>query len=234
MSTGVASECAQNPTISPTDANSPQPTIYDNHAPGASSSSPPYAVSKAEALLYYSSISPTPPKLVYRTGKTPWIEPTGPEACPRLKQLCGVFGHKLNDVWKDLGSKVHDLLDSQGVLFTSINIIRFLNDGEGEVVGPVILWIGVCPNTLLSKDAFTSANGCLDLLATFGITDVEVEYQESVYTWWVGPGLLESIGSKHPLVNECGPLTPALGLSISALARPDAQGTMGLYLSWTW
>ena len=213
------------------DTDFPQLSLYDDYASSTSPSSPPYAISKFEAMFYYSGISPTPPRLVYRTGKTPWVMPNGPEAYRRLKQLRGVFGHKINDEWKNLGPKVCDLLDSQGVLFTSIDVVRFLNDGAGEVVGPVILWIGVRPDTLLGKDAFTSANGCLDLFATFGITDVEVEYRESVYTRLVGPDLLKPVSDLHPLVDVCGPLTPALGLPISASARPDTQGTMGLYLA---
>ena len=189
-----------------------------------------------EVTFYYSGISETPPKLVYRTGKDPWVEPTGPEAYRRLGQLRGVFGHKLNDNWKDLGPKVRDLLDSQGVLFTSIDVVRFIRDGEWpepRVISPVILWIGVLPDTLLVEDAFTSGNGCLNLLADFGITDVEVEYRESVYTRSVGPDLLSPVSNRDPLYDVSGPLTPTLGLSISAFesARPNVQGTMGLYLA---
>jgi hypothetical protein len=62
-----------------------------------------------EATFYYAGISPEPPMLVYRTGKTPWIKPTGPEAYRELKKLCGVFGHKINDVWKTLGHEVCNL-----------------------------------------------------------------------------------------------------------------------------
>jgi hypothetical protein len=36
-------------------------------------------------------LTPPPPKLVYRTGKAPWIKPTGPEAYRELKMLRGVF-----------------------------------------------------------------------------------------------------------------------------------------------
>ncbi len=45
------------------------------------------------------------------------------------------------------------------------------------------------------------------------------------------PRLLEPVGRLDPLVDVVSPLTPALGLSISTKARPDAQGTMSLYLA---
>jgi hypothetical protein len=86
-------------------------------ASSASSNPHRYEVSKAEAMFYYAGISPTPPKLVYRTGadKTPWVKPTGQEAYRKLKQARGVFGHKLNDIWNDVGPKVRDLLIAQNI-----------------------------------------------------------------------------------------------------------------------
>ncbi|KAI9450878.1 hypothetical protein BJY52DRAFT_1206074 [Lactarius psammicola] len=158
------------------------------------------------------------PRSVYRTGTTPWTKPTGPEAQRNLKELRPVFSHKLNTAWKDLGPKVRDLLDSQGV-------------GVGEVVGPVVLWIGVAPETLCGEDAHTSANGCLDLLKEFDITDVEVEYRESIYTRSASPNLLKSVSDSHPTVDVRSPLTPVLGLFIAAQATSHAEDTGGLYLA---
>ncbi|KAM6493756.1 hypothetical protein JOM56_010117 [Amanita muscaria] len=188
-----------------------------------------HSISNAEASLYYLGL-PSRPRLVYRTGTTPWTEPRGPEAYGELKELRPVFGHKLNTIWNDLGPKVCDILDSVGVLWTSIDVVRFIKVGKGEVVGPVVVWIGVAPKTLFGKDAHTAAHRCLDLLKEFGITDVEVEYRESIYTQSAGPNLLEVVDDEHPTVDVCGPLTPALGLSIAAQATPQVQGTGGLYL----
>ncbi|KAI0259708.1 hypothetical protein BC834DRAFT_833072 [Gloeopeniophorella convolvens] len=181
-------------------------------------------------MFYYSGLCSSP-KLVYRTGTTPWTMPTGPEAHRRLKELRPVFGHKLNIVWEDLGPKICRLLDSQGVFWTSIDVVRFIKVGEGEVVGPVVLWIGVTPKTLLGKDARTSANGCLDLLKEFDIGDVEVEFRESIYTLSAGPSLLEPASDLDSDVKYRGPLTSALGLSIAAEATPHAEGTGGIYLA---
>jgi len=58
-----------------------------------------------------------------------------------------------------------------------------------------------------------------------------VDFRESTYTRDVGPQLLKPVGNLDPLVDFISPLTPALGLSISTRARPDAQGTMALYLA---
>jgi hypothetical protein len=209
----------------------PSPPLSD-YASSPSSNSPP---SKFEAMFYYSGISPYPPKLVYRTGgsKTPWSEPTGLESYRKLKQARGVFGHKLNAVWKDVGPLVRDLLKAQGVAWTSIDVVRFLTDGDGDekIRGPVVLWVGVRPDSLQGEDAFRSGDEILSLLASFDIGDVEVEYRESVYKRSVGPALLRSVDDFDTTVDVRGPLTPALGLPIAASDRPDAQGTMALYFS---
>jgi hypothetical protein len=201
----------------------------DDYA-SSTSSSAQHSISEAEAMFYYSGLYSSP-RLVYRTGTTPWTKPTGPEAQRRLKELRPVFGHKLNIVWNDLGPNVRDLLDSQGVLWTTIDVVRFINVGEGEAVGPVVLWIGVAPETLFGDDAHTSANGCLDLLKEFDITDVQVEYRESIFTRSAGPNLLKPVSDLHPTVDVRGPLTPALGLFIAAQATPHIEGTGGLYLA---
>ncbi len=194
-----------------------------DYASSASSNPPRYVVSKAEAMFYYAGISPTPPKLVYRTQ----------EAYRRLKQARGVFDHKLNVIWNDVGPKVRDLLIAQSVAWTSIDVVRFVTDGDGDekIRGPVVIWVGVVPDSLDSDGAFDSSNGILDLLAINDVDDVEVEYRESVYTPSVSPALLHSVSNLNTTVDVRGPLTTALGLFIATSDRQDAQGTMGLYFA---
>jgi hypothetical protein len=182
----------------------------------------------AEAKFYYSGLYSSP-MLVCRTGTTPWTMPIGPEAYRQLKELRPVFRHKINVVWEELGPKVCQLLDNKGLLWTSIDVVRF-KVGEGPV-GPVVLWIGVAPETLSSEDACTSANSCLGLLEQFGIADVEVEFRGSMYTRSAGPSLLKPVSNLHPTVDVRGAPTPVLGPSIAALATLHAEGTGGLYLA---
>ena len=113
-----ARERAQSTAISATNTNFSDLSdlsLLGDYASSASSNPSRYEVSKAEAMFYYAGISPTPPKLVYRTGgeKMPFVMPKGQEAYRRLKQARGVFGHKLNAIWNDVGPKVRDLLIAQ-------------------------------------------------------------------------------------------------------------------------
>jgi hypothetical protein len=103
--------------------------------------------------------------------------------------------------------------------------------GEAAVLGPVVLWIGVLPDTLIGEGAFNSANGLLELLKRYGITDVDIEYRESVYRRSVGPPLLESVSNLDSTVDIVGPLTAALGLPIAGSTTTHFQGTMGFYLA---
>lgn len=214
----------QRSNISPTgDTDLPQLSRHDDSASGA-----PSMPSIAEAMFYYSGLRSST-RLVYRTEPMPWAMPTGPKAYRRSKELRPVFGHKLNVVWKDLGPKVCHFLDSQGVLWTSIDVVRSVTVGEAKV-GPVVLWIGIIPETLLGENACASANGCLYLLKELVSDDVEVEFLESIYTRSTGPNLLEPSSYLDPDVNVRGPLTPALGLSIAAPCHTSCSGYRG-YLS---
>ena len=214
--------------------NSPNSDIsqlsIDSDPSSSTSSFPSYSVPTLEGMFYYSGLCSSP-RLVYRTGTTPWTMPAGPEAYRPSKELRPVFGHKLGFVWGDLGPRVCHLLDSQGVFWTSIDVVRFIRVGEGEPLSPVVLWIGVVPGTLLGEDARASADACLDLLKEFGCDDVEIEFRESIYNTLAGPNLLEPASDLDPDVDVRGPLTPALGLSIAAQATPRLEGTGGIYLA---
>ena len=119
----------------------------------------------------------------------PWEAPTGPEAYQVHKELRAAGNHVLREVWEDnLALKVHALLDSMRVEWTSTEVVRIGNTGESSA--PIILWIGVMPASLSGDDGVIVVSKCLDLLREKNITDVEVEIRESV--------VIRS-GSSHPI-----------------------------------
>lgn len=214
--------------ISPTEFDS-DPIDADESS--ISSGTPPYAVSAAEAMYYYSGISPSPPRLVFRTSKTPWIKPTGPEAYRDLKRLCPVYSHKLNNDWSIIGLQIVELLDKYQVRFTSIDVVRFRSVKETAIISPVVLWIGVLPDSLLGEDAFNTANSLLDLLKSHDIDDVDVEYRESVYRRSSGAELYAPVEKVDPTKEVIDPLTTSLGLPIANARTPHIQGTLGFYFA---
>ncbi|KAG9088912.1 hypothetical protein FRC06_001781 [Ceratobasidium sp. 370] len=107
-----------------------------------------------------------------------------------------------------------------------------LEDKEGKpVVSPVTIWTGILPGSTSATTAHDVAQDILALLKDhYQITDIDINFHESLYTHAVGPLLFEPVCNQDPLVEVLGPLTPALGLCISTRARPDAQAMMALYL----
>lgn len=165
----------------------------------------------------------------------------------RSKELREVFDHLITKVWNhDLAWKVVSVLDDHKIRFTTIDIVRFKNvevdeafEDEDEetveakklVLSPVTIWIGVFPESTTPTGAHYAAQSVLALLQQYQITDVDVDFRESIYTRVVGPRLLKPVDDLDPLVDVVSPLTPALGLRISTRVRPNAQGTMAIYLA---
>ncbi|KAI6152646.1 hypothetical protein BKA82DRAFT_20112 [Pisolithus tinctorius] len=229
----LARQNRQGRACSPTDTNSPDCSLlYDEYASRVSSGLPPNAISKVEAAFYYSGISSSPPKLVYRTSKDPFVMPRGPEAYRRLKHLYPIYDHKLGDKWGDVGPKVRDLLDEQQVRFSTIDLARFRTVPDQQtpaVISPVVIWIGVLPDSLTGEDAFNSANAILALLEDEGIIAIDIEFRESVFRRSVGVELYEPASDLDATRHVIDPLTTALGLPIAAAKTPHLQGTMGFY-----
>ena len=188
-------------------------------------------VSENEAYLYYAGL-PSRPRLVARssTPTTPWTEPSGMEAYPLRKELKAVGNHALNDVWEDkLAPFVLDILESESVKFTSVDVVRI--GIVGEPSPPVILWIGVLPASLSPVDGLNVALQCKELLEKNDIIDVDVELRESIVTRSVGSRFLDPVLSSNPTAEVRRPLTATLGLSISTQSTSWAEGTGGFYMA---
>jgi hypothetical protein len=104
-----------------------------------------------EAKYYYAGL-PSAPVLVARTGTIPWEAPTGQEEYGVLKELRPVGNHPLREVWEDnLALKLHALLDSMKVDWTSTEVVRI---GKlGEVFAPGSAWY---PHLSLAMTASSS------------------------------------------------------------------------------
>ncbi|KAK0218117.1 hypothetical protein IW262DRAFT_1117502 [Armillaria fumosa] len=188
--------------------------------------SPP---SEKETKFYYSGL-PSGPLLVARTVTTPWKAPTGPEAYRRIRDLRPVGNHALKEVWEgNLALKLHALLDSMKVKWTSTDVVRIGYPKESSA--PVILWIGVMPASLSGDDGVVVASQCRELLKEHNIDDVDVEIRESVVTRSAGPRLLKPASWNDPTADVREPLTATLGLPICAQSTPWAEGTGGFFIT---
>lgn len=165
---------------------------YSATTPPSNIAPPPSSLgipSYSESRQYYAGL-PSAPILVAYAGTTPWEAPNGSKG---LKCLRVVGDHPLKYIWEDdLALKVHKLLDAFRVKWTSTDVVRIGKTGSS--FAPVILWIGVVPTSLSSRDGAVVASKCHDILIEYDITDVDVEIRESVVTRSMktatGPSLL--------------------------------------------
>ena len=165
-----------------------------------------------------------------RTGTDTWKPPAGPEAYLPRKELRTVGNHPLKAVWEDdLALRIHNILESKGVKWTSTDVARI--GFFGESVAPVLVWIGVKPDALSGEDGLAVAKECKQLLVADEILDVEVEIRESVVTRYVGPNLRKPVRSFDPTAELLEPLTSTLGLSICNTSTPWVEGTGGFYVT---
>lgn len=129
---------------------------------------------------------------IYRTGD-PWPVPKGSQAQRVPREARPIFGHPIGNVWRTLGQQVYEFLDSLKVKWSTIDPVRFVEEG-GEP-GPLYLWVGVVPGSLELELAKAAAVGCKRILADAQFPDVEIAFRESVVTRF-GP---------HSLLTESPP-----------------------------
>jgi hypothetical protein len=131
-------------------------------------------------------------------------------------------------VWPTLGKQVYDFLDSLEVKWSTIDPVRFAE--EGKEAGPLHLWVGVVPRTLSFKDAKAAADGCKKILADAQFPDIEIAFRESVFTRSTGPQLLDHDPSVDPIADIRSPFTSSLGIRIAPRDTPHFEGIGALYL----
>lgn len=174
---------------------------------------------------------PSNPACVYKSGPA-WRERTGPESYRIVREARPVYDHPIADQWHAIGASIYHFLDSQSVKWTSIDPVAFAEEGEVKPFCPLLMWIGVYPESLLYNAAVAAAEAIKKILAHAGFPEIEVAFRESIVTRSVAPG--PKLYSFNPLLDPVPelrkPFTPTLGLSIAPQKTPYFEGTGALYL----
>jgi hypothetical protein len=136
----------------------------------------------------------------------------------------------MQTTWRELGERVYTLLDDKGVRWTSMDPLAFAEAGE-KTFSPLLIWIGVEPESLAYELANTAAEAVTFLLAQAGFSGFETGFRESVVTRSVaGPKMLSFDPLNDSVPEFRKPFTPTLGLSIAPFKTPHFEGTGALYL----
>lgn len=187
----------------------------------------PYVPSTEEARFRYHGL-PSRPPFVARSSCDIWTMPSGvPEYLPCMEAY-PTGKHPLCDIWK---GQVDDAMDAflmqSKVDYSSIDLVRMKEVNESA--GPMIVWVGVVPDSLSAERGIKVAVGLRAILLEHGIQDVHVEIRESEVK-----NLAEMYGhdpSTYPEVPFKEPFTPTLGITICAEDTPDIQGTATLFFT---
>ncbi|KAJ3486163.1 hypothetical protein NLI96_g4440 [Meripilus lineatus] len=184
----------------------------------------PHFPDPLEARYYYWGLPSTPFLLVRSAIKTKWEKQYGGEAAPKVKEIRPFEPHAIQKVWEGkLALEIIRILDSQGIEWTSIDVVRF--GWSKEIPSFLTLWIGI-----MEPDGFDSIDVqdrqqylrklgavipiCLDLLAdSYHIFDVEVEFRHSIFT---KNGTLKSPSIRDKCPDAQVPLVTAVGHPISS------------------
>ncbi|PUU74959.1 hypothetical protein B9Z19DRAFT_1132159 [Tuber borchii] len=186
-------------------------------------------ISDLEAKHYYHGLY-SKPLLIARTGSNAWVVPSGPEAYLRPKELGAVTDAVLSEAWEGgLAFGIHEILEANAVRWTSTDVVRI--GFVGECAAPVVVWIGVIPDTLSHEDGQIAAKACKELLAVRNIHDIEVEIREANVFRYISPKLKKPAFSVHPTAQIIQPLTPTSGLFICNSRTPELEGTGGFFVS---
>ncbi|KAI0654558.1 hypothetical protein C8Q70DRAFT_516355 [Cubamyces menziesii] len=174
---------------------------------------------------------PSNPPCVYKSGPA-WSERTGPESYRIIREARPVYDHPIADQWHVIGTSIYESLDSQTVMWTSIDPVAFAEEGEVKPFCPLLMWIGVYPASLSYDAAIAAAEAIKKILTQAGFPEIEVAFRESVVTRSVAPvpKLLPFNPLRDPVPELLKPFTPTLGLSIAPLKTPYYEGTGALYL----
>ncbi|KAJ3483757.1 hypothetical protein NLI96_g6110 [Meripilus lineatus] len=199
-----------------------------------------------EANRYYWGLPSVPLLLARSAINSTWEQPCGFEAYSQTKEFRSMPKHALHDVWEaNLAFKIHDVLDSHDVQWTSTDIACFgwKDDGlwRGQNKSPsfLVLWIGV-----MEPDHFDEMNAdrkaeyvrgvaqvipeCLKLLQQYGIDDVDVEIRHSAVTLC---GQLQAPIPSDPVPDERHPFTTAIGHTICPKDNIKSHGTGGFFVT---
>lgn len=125
--------------------------------------------------------------------------------------------------------RIHEILEKNGVKWTSTDVLRI--GYVGECAAPVVIWIGVTPDTLSHQDGLVVAKACKELLAVHNITDMEVEIREANVIRYISPKFKKPASSIDPTSQFVQPLTPTSGLSICNSFILELEGTGGFFVT---
>ncbi|KAJ3485231.1 hypothetical protein NLI96_g5104 [Meripilus lineatus] len=179
----------------------------------------------------YGTISCSP--FLYKTGSS-WPSPAlGPEMQPFLRRLYPVYNHPITDSWPVILKSIQAYLSECNMQFTAIMGLGWGNQNDEIPFCPLLITIGVEPQSVSSGDAKGAAEHIKNnILNGAGFLGIDVAIWELQTSLSAGPRLrsLEPLEFKRDNAKYAHPFSSTLSLSIAPLKNPNYEGTASLFL----
>lgn len=143
-------------------------------------------------------------------------------AYPPLEFARPVHDTLLNKVWDTVDPLIDDLVCAAVKRCYSIDPTHFFTVPHGEdakdgTLDSAVIWVTVHPDSNISVDtAHEVSQSILQLLAKNGVSDVQVEWCESITSKLAGPPLLPIVSKRNATAHVRRHLTVALGMPIAS------------------
>ena len=151
----------------------------------------PDLVSPFEKTHFYHGISNDPPELLYRSDldTNPFVIPEGgPSALPEKTLHPGVGDANFRSLWRStVAPEIMALMreKERGIRHSSLMAVRFSTPDENghPVVGPIVIWISVHPNTTTAVACRDASPDILRILESHGVNGAVVDWYEAAIEW---------------------------------------------------
>ncbi|KAF5310844.1 hypothetical protein D9619_008006 [Psilocybe cf. subviscida] len=175
------------------------------------------------------------PACIYKTGPDWPARQDGGDwgyGYPLRREARPVYNHPITAKWLlNIGERIFKHLDFLHVSWSSINPLAYAVEVEAKPFCPLLISIGVTPNSLPYDAAYAAAHDSKGILVEEGFPDIEVAIVESASARYSGTSsdFLMLTPNLWPGVRDLvRPFTALLGVPIALLDHPDLGGTGGL------
>jgi hypothetical protein len=159
----------------------------------------------------------------------------GPYAQPFRRELRPVNSHHIASSWDGILTDIEAYLKGAGLVFTAVMPLGFANVGSKKPFCPLVVAIGVEPETVAFEDAKSVAESVKrNILAKASFDDVDVAVWEFTTSLSGGAGAkLPSLDPEldDPVTKFRHPFASTLGIAVAPLKQPGYEGSLGMFLT---
>ena len=173
---------------------------------------------------------------IVKTGPA-WPKPEpqdGPNAHPFRRELRPVNGHPIASSWDGILTDIEVYLQGARLAFTAVMPLGFANVGSKKPFCPLVVAIGVEPETVAFEDAKAVAESVkLNILAKAGFDDIDVAVWEFTTSFSGSGAKLPSLDPEldGPVTEFRHPFASTLGIAVAPLKQPGYEGSLGMFLT---